>query len=72
MGHLRSKNFFPIEGVSDNVVPLQTKEQSTVSKFLVKFDSESEAWRCVRSFHNSDFLLNAWNRKFKLIVSVAY
>lgn len=72
LGFLRSRNFFPIEGASDNVLALKTKEQSTVSKFLVKFDSESEAWRCVRAFHNTDFVLQKRNENYKLSVSVAY
>jgi hypothetical protein len=72
LGFLRSRNFFPIEGAPDNVLALKTKEQSTVSKFLVKFDSESEAWRCVRQFHNTDFLFRAMNQNFKLSLSVVY
>ncbi|KAI9262636.1 hypothetical protein EDC94DRAFT_518937 [Helicostylum pulchrum] len=72
LGFLRSRNFFPIEGASDNVLPLKTKEQSTVSKFLVKFDSESEAWRCVRAFHNTDFLLKSRDENYKLSLSVIY
>ncbi|CAO3592159.1 unnamed protein product [Absidia cylindrospora] len=72
LGILRSKNLFPVEGVSDNVVPLKTKDKGTVSKFLVKFDSESEAWRCVRTFHNTDFTLKKYNTDFRLFVSVAY
>ncbi|KAG2209191.1 hypothetical protein INT47_005483 [Mucor saturninus] len=72
LGFLRSRNFFPIEGAPDNVLHLKTKEQSTVSKFLVKFDSESEAWRCVRAFHNTDFLLKNRDEKYKLSLSVVY
>jgi hypothetical protein len=72
LGFLRSRNFFPIEGAPDNVLALKTKEQSTVSKFLVKFDSESEAWRCVRAFHNTDFILKSMNQNYKLSLSVVY
>ncbi|KAI8993446.1 hypothetical protein BDB01DRAFT_894112 [Pilobolus umbonatus] len=71
-GYLRSKNFFPVEGVSENVVKLETKKQSTVSKFLVKFDSESEAWRCVRTFHNTNYHSYTENAALKLQLSVAY
>lgn len=49
-----------------------SKEQSTVAKFLVKFDSESEAWRCVRTFHNTDFLLKSRQENYRLQLSVAY
>jgi hypothetical protein len=49
-----------------------SKNKSTVSKFLVKFDSESEAWRCVRAFHNTDFVLEHTKEKFGLQVGVAY
>ncbi|KAI9483761.1 MAG: hypothetical protein EXX96DRAFT_559600 [Benjaminiella poitrasii] len=72
LGFLRSKNFFPLEGAPDNVVRLKTKSQATVSKFLVKFDSESEAWRCVRKFHNTDFLLGIRKLEFPLQLRVAY
>ncbi|OAD08014.1 hypothetical protein MUCCIDRAFT_154817 [Mucor lusitanicus CBS 277.49] len=72
LGYLRSRNFFPVEGAPDNVLHLKTKEQSTVAKFLVKFDSESEAWRCVRTFHNTDFLLKSRQEKYRLQLSVAY
>lgn len=72
LGFLRSRNFFPMEGAPDNVITLKTKEQSTVSKFLVKFDSESEAWRCVRQFHNTNFLFQKKNQNYKLSLSVAY
>ncbi|KAI7904140.1 uncharacterized protein BX663DRAFT_504091 [Cokeromyces recurvatus] len=74
LGYLRSRNFFPIEGSPDNVIQLKTKNQATVSKFLVKFESESEAWRCVRAFHNTDFLLGlgSTKTKFPLQLFVAY
>ncbi|KAI8330693.1 hypothetical protein BC941DRAFT_439934 [Chlamydoabsidia padenii] len=72
MGILRSKNLFPVEGTSDSVKRLRTKPKSTISKFLVKFDSESEAWRCVRSFHNKDFDHKEKNQQYRLNVSVAY
>ncbi|CEP17330.1 hypothetical protein [Parasitella parasitica] len=72
LGYLRSRNFFPVEGSSDNVLCLKTKENSTVSKYLVKFDSESEAWRCVRAFHNANFLLKTRQTKYRLQLSVAY
>ncbi|KAK4515273.1 uncharacterized protein ATC70_002883 [Mucor velutinosus] len=72
LGYLRSRNFFPVEGAPDNVLHLKTKEQSTVAKFLVKFDSESEAWRCVRTFHNTDFLLKSKQENYRLQLSVAY
>ncbi|KAI8089257.1 uncharacterized protein BX664DRAFT_332538 [Halteromyces radiatus] len=72
LGILRSKNLFPVEGVSDNVISLRTKNQSTVSKFLIKFDSEPEAWRCVRAFHNTNFNLKQKNSDYRLSVSVAY
>ncbi|CAO3654963.1 unnamed protein product [Mucor fragilis] len=72
LGYLRSRNFFPVEGAPDNVLHLKTKEQSTVAKFLVKFDSESEAWRCVRTFHNTDFLLKSRQENYRLQLSVAY
>jgi hypothetical protein len=49
-----------------------SKDQSTVAKFLVKFDSESEAWRCVRTFHNTDFLLKHRQENYKLQLNVAY
>ncbi|KAF7732300.1 hypothetical protein EC973_005196 [Apophysomyces ossiformis] len=72
MGYLRTKNFFPIEGVPDSVVQLKTKSMAAVSKFLVKFDSESEAWRCVRAFHNTDYNWNKHKETLKLRVSVVY
>jgi hypothetical protein len=72
LGYLRSRNFFPVEGAPDNVLHLKTKDQSTVAKFLVKFDSESEAWRCVRTFHNTDFLLKHRQENYKLQLNVAY
>ncbi|KAI9304747.1 hypothetical protein BJ944DRAFT_266345 [Cunninghamella echinulata] len=72
LGILRSKNLFPREGTSNTVIPLRTKEQSTVAKFLIKFDNESEAWRCVRSFHNTIFTLKKFKTDYRLSVSVAY
>lgn len=51
---------------------LCSKEHSSVAKYLVKFDSESEAWRCVRAFHNEIFVLHDRNEEFKLSVSVVY
>ncbi|KAI8988054.1 hypothetical protein BDF20DRAFT_853599 [Mycotypha africana] len=72
LGHLRARNFFPIEGIEDNIVQLKTNPQSMVSKFLIKFGSESEAWRCVRTFHNTYFLLRDKDLKLKLHVNVAY
>ena len=48
------------------------KKQAVVSKFLVKFESESEAWRAVRKFHNGEFKLNKRNELYKLNVSVVY
>ncbi|KAI8377029.1 hypothetical protein EDC96DRAFT_474210 [Choanephora cucurbitarum] len=72
LGYMRSKNFHPLQGTPDNVLRLATKHQSTVSKFLVKFDSESEAWRCVRTFHNTDFFFKTTQENFKLKVTVAY
>ncbi|KAI8644264.1 hypothetical protein BD408DRAFT_340732 [Parasitella parasitica] len=72
LGYLRSRNFFPAEGVPSNILRLKTKDNSTVSKFLVKFDSESEAWRCVRAFHNTDFLLKSRQSRHRLRLSVAY
>ncbi|KAG0182964.1 hypothetical protein DFQ28_003443 [Apophysomyces sp. BC1034] len=72
MGYLRTKNFFPIESVPDSVVPLRTKSMAVVSKFLVKFESESEAWRCVRTFHNADYTWKKYGENLKLQVSVVY
>ncbi|KAI9351676.1 hypothetical protein BD770DRAFT_421157 [Pilaira anomala] len=72
LGYLRGRNFFPVEGAPDNVLLLKTKEHSSVAKYLVKFDSESEAWRCVRALHNTIFVLKDRNEKFKLSVSVVY
>ncbi|ORX43562.1 hypothetical protein DM01DRAFT_1387099 [Hesseltinella vesiculosa] len=71
-GILRSKNLFPVEGSSRSVIPLRSHERSIVSKYLVKFDSESEAWRCVRAFHNTKFNLKARNSDYHLDVSVVY
>ncbi|KAI7883424.1 hypothetical protein K492DRAFT_143903 [Lichtheimia hyalospora FSU 10163] len=72
LGYLRSRNFYPAEGSLDNVIKLKTRSQATVSKFLVKFDSESEAWRAVRMFHNTDFVSHSYNANYKLQVSVVY
>ncbi|KAI7850886.1 hypothetical protein BDC45DRAFT_517376 [Circinella umbellata] len=72
LGYLRSRNFYPVEGAEDSIIRLNTKKQATVSKFLVKFDSESEAWRAVRKFHNEEFKLNRRNEIYKLAVSVVY
>ncbi|KAI8352499.1 hypothetical protein BD560DRAFT_224743 [Blakeslea trispora] len=72
LGYMRSKNFYPLQGTPDSVLRLRTKQQSTVSKFLVKFDSESEAWRCVRAFHNASFFLKSTQEDYKLRVTVAY
>ncbi|KAI9259561.1 hypothetical protein BDA99DRAFT_538522 [Phascolomyces articulosus] len=72
LGYLRSRNFYPAEGTDDSIIRLNTKKQATVSKFLVKFDSESEAWRAVRKFHNEEFKLNKRNELYKLNVSVVY
>ncbi|CDH48640.1 hypothetical protein RO3G_08365 [Lichtheimia corymbifera JMRC:FSU:9682] len=72
LGYLRSRNFYPAEGSLDNVIKLKTRNQATVSKFLVKFDSESEAWRAVRMFHNTDFFSRKRNENYKLQVSVVY
>ncbi|CAO3631639.1 unnamed protein product [Cunninghamella blakesleeana] len=72
LGILRSKNLFPREGTSNTVIPLKTKNQSTVSKFLIKFDNESEAWRCVRAFHNTTYTFNKTKTDYRLSVSVAY
>ncbi|KAI9496308.1 hypothetical protein BDB00DRAFT_809913 [Zychaea mexicana] len=72
LGYLRSRNFYPVEGTADSIIQLETKKQATVSKFLVKFDTESEAWRAVRRFHNDEFLLNKRNERYKLNVSVVY
>ncbi|KAG2216924.1 hypothetical protein INT45_004120, partial [Circinella minor] len=72
LGYLRSRNFYPVEGVEDSIIRLNTKKQATVSKFLIKFDSESEAWRAVRKFHNGEFKLNKRNEIYKLSVSVVY
>ncbi|SAM08312.1 hypothetical protein [Absidia glauca] len=72
LGILRTKNLFPVESAPDSVLQLRTKERSTVSKFLIKLDSEAEAWRCVRSFHNTDFNFKGNNLDYRLSVSVAY
>ncbi|KAI8087843.1 uncharacterized protein B0P05DRAFT_569325 [Gilbertella persicaria] len=72
LGFLRARNFFPSQGTPDHVLRLRTKEQSTVSKFLIKFDSESEAWRCVRAFHNTDFMFKQRNQNYRLKLQVAY
>ncbi|KAI8150241.1 hypothetical protein BJV82DRAFT_586411 [Fennellomyces sp. T-0311] len=72
LGYLRSRNFYPVEGTADSIMRLPSKKQATVSKFLVKFDSESEAWRAVRKFHNTDFLLTKRNEKYNLHVAVVY
>ncbi|KAL0096260.1 hypothetical protein J3Q64DRAFT_1706956 [Phycomyces blakesleeanus] len=72
-GKLRFKNVFPIEGVDQNLVELKTAERSSVSKFLVKFATEAEAWRCVRTFHNTRHVLRASHTyEFELRVSVVY
>ncbi|KAI9320552.1 hypothetical protein BX666DRAFT_1206366 [Dichotomocladium elegans] len=72
LGYLRSKNFFPADGSVDNIIKLKTRDQATVSKFLVKFESESEAWRAVRKFHNIEYLLAKHDTAFKLNASVVY
>ncbi|ORZ00518.1 hypothetical protein BCR43DRAFT_468658 [Syncephalastrum racemosum] len=72
LGFLRSRSFFPADGTVDSVVQLKPRPMATVSKFLVKFDSESEAWRCVRGIHNTDFLLRSRNQKFRISATVAY
>ncbi|KAI8381027.1 uncharacterized protein BYT42DRAFT_564982 [Radiomyces spectabilis] len=72
LGLLRSRNYFPEEGIPDNVVHLKTKSHSALAKFLVKFESEAEAWRCVRAFHNYDFHLSSRGENYKLHASVAY
>lgn len=90
LGYLRSKNFFPVDGVPDNVVPLSrfvykewihfrtannniySKYRSPVNKFLVKFDSESEAWRCVRAFHNEQYTNNRDQSTYTIHVDVVY
>ncbi|KAI7868023.1 hypothetical protein BDF14DRAFT_624832 [Spinellus fusiger] len=84
LGVLRTKNIHPVEGFIDNVMALPVKIGSSCSKFLVKFESEAEAWRCVRSFHNNERYhhneryhgnerFNETSRpKSKLLVSVVY
>ncbi|EIE83660.1 hypothetical protein G6F46_001807 [Rhizopus delemar] len=72
LGYLRSKNFFPVDGVPDNVVSLSSKYRSPVNKFLVKFDSESEAWRCVRAFHNEQYTNNRDQSTYTIHVDVVY
>ncbi|KAI8064615.1 hypothetical protein BC940DRAFT_369153 [Gongronella butleri] len=72
LGILRSKNLYPADGTSQSVVPLRARQQAAVAKYLVKFESESEAWRCVRAFHNTNFNLKTSNTDYRLDVSVVY
>ncbi|CAO3695466.1 hypothetical protein G6F70_009156 [Rhizopus microsporus] len=65
LGYLRSKNFYPVDGVPDSVVNLSER------RFLVKFDSESEAWRCVRAFHNEKYITKR-NSEHTIRVDVVY
>lgn len=72
LGYLRSRSFFPADGTVDSVVQLKPRPMATVAKFLVKFDSESEAWRCVRGIHNAEYVLHSRNQKFRISAAVAY
>ncbi|KAL1928588.1 hypothetical protein VTP01DRAFT_2944 [Rhizomucor pusillus] len=72
LGFLRSRNVFPAEGSSKNVIQLATKKQAIVSKFLVKLDSEAEAYRAVREFHNTNFELRKHNANYRITASVVY
>lgn len=48
LDYLSTKHFYPV----DNILFLKSKHGSAKHKHLIKFNTESEAWRCVRAFHN--------------------
>ncbi|KAI9276578.1 hypothetical protein BY458DRAFT_554554 [Sporodiniella umbellata] len=72
LGYLRSKNFFPLDGVPDSAFLIQQRRNSPVNRFLVKFESESEAWRCVRAFHNSKYTLTRTGEVYNIYAEVVY
>jgi hypothetical protein len=49
-----------------------SKQQALVSKFFVRFPSESDAWRAVRRFHNVTFRPSTFNNRYKIKATVAY
>lgn len=70
--HLGRKNFFPADGVPDNVVRLRGKPSSEYFKYMIKFDTESEAWRCVRAFHNTPYTVHKTKKTSIIQVNVVY
>ncbi|CAO3685938.1 unnamed protein product [Rhizopus stolonifer] len=72
LGYLRAKNFYPVDGVPDNIVCISDKQRTPINKFLVKFESESEAWRCVRTFHNEKYTIRRNQSTYNIQVDVVY
>ncbi|CAO3663815.1 unnamed protein product [Rhizopus stolonifer] len=70
--HLGKKNFFPADGVPDNVVRLKGKPTSEYFKYMIKFNTESEAWRCVRAFHNTPYTVHKTKKTSIIQVDVVY
>ncbi|KAI9030701.1 hypothetical protein CLU79DRAFT_831238 [Phycomyces nitens] len=70
---LTHRNVFPIEGVENNLIKLPSLKGAASSKFLVKFGTEAEAWRCVRTFHNTKHTMHKnTSREYQLRASVIY
>ncbi|KAI9289635.1 hypothetical protein BC943DRAFT_356589 [Umbelopsis sp. AD052] len=69
---LHSKGYYPEDDEENAIIQVQTKQQALVSKFFIRFPSESDAWRAVRRFHNVTFRAATFNNRYKIRAAVAY
>ncbi|KAH8547571.1 hypothetical protein BGW37DRAFT_510506 [Umbelopsis sp. PMI_123] len=69
---LHSKGYYPEDEEENAIIQVQTKQQALVSKFFIRFPSESDAWRAVRRFHNVTFRPTTFNNRYKIRAAVAY
>ncbi|KAI9276155.1 hypothetical protein BY458DRAFT_433963 [Sporodiniella umbellata] len=72
LNHLSKKDFYPADGVTDNVVRLRSKREAEHFKYVIKFETESEAWRCVRTFHNSAYTVHSTQKTHIIQTNVVY
>ncbi|KAJ2960351.1 hypothetical protein NQZ79_g4350 [Umbelopsis isabellina] len=69
---LHSKGYYPEDDEENAIIQAPTKQQALVSKFFIRFPSESDAWRAVRRFHNVTFRPNTFNNRYTIKATVAY